>query len=127
MTGRFATKALSIGILCAGAFLALPSAGAPAQKWAAVAIDGKGRYGYAYGKPTRPAAVSSALKGCGDGCRLELAGQARCIAFVESRSGGYWYGTGFGPSEDSALATARRGCAAKAPAGSCSVVKVGCN
>jgi hypothetical protein len=126
--GKFAPKLPSIAIACAvGAFLALPTTAALAQQWAAIAIDGKGRYGYAYGKPTRPEAENGALKGCGQGCKLELAGQARCIAFVESRKGGYWYGTGFGPSEDKALATAKRGCEAKAPAGTCATVKSGCN
>jgi hypothetical protein len=122
---KFVARSLSVGIVCAGAFLVLPSI-AFAQDWAAIAIDGKGQWGYAYGKPTRPAAEAGALKGCGAGCRIELAGQARCVAFADSRKGGYWYGTGFGPSEDKAVATAKRGCAARAPADTCRVVKSGC-
>ena len=130
---KFAARSLLIvGVLGAATCFVLPSAAAlfrkaPAKKWAAIAIDGKGAWGYAYGKPTRPDAVKGALNGCGKPtCKLELAGQAQCVAFVDSRSGGYWYGTGFGPSEEKAIATAKRGCAAKAPADSCRVVKAGC-
>jgi hypothetical protein len=120
--------ALSIGILCASASMAIPSTAAPPQTWAAIAIDGKGHWGYAYGKPNRASAQTGAIKGCGaPDCRIELVGQARCLAFVDSKVGGYWYGTGFAPTQEGALGTARRGCAARAPAGTCRDIKAGCS
>jgi hypothetical protein len=49
-----------------------------------------------------------------------------CLAYVESRAGGYWYGVGLGRTQNAALSTARRGCGLGAPARTCRVVKALC-
>jgi hypothetical protein len=119
-------KSTAVVSLFAGAFFVLSGAAAQAQdRWAAIAIDGAGHWGYAYGKPNRPSAESGALGGCGaPGCKIESAEQARCLAFAESRAGGYWYGMGYGATEDAVVSTAKGGCSAGAPAGTCQVLKV---
>jgi Domain of unknown function (DUF4189) len=99
---------------------------ADAQRWVSVAANGKGRWGYAFGKATSENARAEALRGCGHGCHDEVTTRARCLAYVDSRSRGYWYGVGVGPTESAVLATARRGCGAGAPAGTCRAVKVVC-
>ena len=104
------------------------SSRANAEGWVAVAADGKGYWGYEFGKETEEQARAEALQGCGRGdCNVEAAARTRCFAYVESRSGGYWYGVGIGPSEDGVLSTARRGCGLGAPEGTCRVVKANCD
>ena len=99
------------------------------EDWVAVAADGKGYWGYAFGEATEEQARATALQGCGrSGCNIEGAARARCFAYVESREGaGYWYGVGIGPTEDGVLATAQRGCGLGAPQGTCRVVKASCH
>jgi hypothetical protein len=63
---------------------------APAQGWVAVAADSKGRWGYAFGERTSARAQAEALRGCGArGCDIQETARARCLAYVESRAGGY--------------------------------------
>jgi len=100
---------------------------AHAQGWVAVAADSKGRWGYAFGERTSARARAEALRGCGaPGCDIQDTARARCLAYVESRAGGYWYGVGLGRTQHAALSTARRGCGLGAPARTCRVVKALC-
>ena len=100
---------------------------AHAQGWVAVAADSKGRWGYAFGERTSARAQAEALRGCGArGCDIQETARARCLAYVESRAGGYWYGVGLGRTQNAALSTARRGCGLGAPARTCRVVKAIC-
>jgi hypothetical protein len=128
MMPQVTPESTAVVSLLAGAFFVLSGAAAQAQdRWAAIAVDGTGHWGYAYGKPDRLSAESEAFGGCGvQSCKIEFAEQARCLAFAESRAGGYWYGTGYGASEDAVVSTAKGGCSAGAPAGTCQVLKVVC-
>jgi uncharacterized protein DUF4189 len=94
-------KAMSNGVRTAvvvvcGLFIGgLGASGMPvqahAQGWVAVAADSKGRWGYAFGERTSARARAEALRGCGaPGCDIQDTARARCLAYVESRAGGYW-------------------------------------
>jgi hypothetical protein len=95
--------------------------------WAAIAVDGNGRWGYAVGQPSPDVAKNAALQGCGGGaCTILDALQARCIAYAESREGGYWYFGLFGPDEGTVQSNAMNACNKAAPAGSCRIVQSVC-
>jgi hypothetical protein len=121
----------AVVVVC-GLFIGgLGAIGMPAQAHAqgrvAVAADSKGRWGYAFGERTSAQARDEALRGCGArGCDIQETARARCLAYVESRAGGYWYGVGLGRTQNTALSTARRGCGLGAPARTCRVVKALC-
>lgn len=73
-------------------------------------------------------ARAAAIKGCGDGrCKVAVAGKARCYAYFESRSGGYWYGLALHTNLHTAVSVARGGCTGGAPAGTCKRVKSKCD
>jgi hypothetical protein len=102
-----------------------PSSSGP---WAAIAADGKGRWGYAVAQPSPDVARNAALQGCGDGaCQILDALQARCIAYAESRAnGGYWYFGHFGSDARSVENNAMSACWKAAPENSCALVKAVC-
>jgi hypothetical protein len=95
-------------------------------QWAAIAADGKGRWGYGTKFDSADGARKAALAGCGSGCKVEISAQNRCIAYAESKAGGYWYGASIGRTQNAVTAAARNACAAGAPKGSCKVVRVLC-
>lgn len=96
--------------------------------WAAIAVDGNGRWGYAVGQPSQNAASSGALQGCGDSaCKILDAQLAQCIAYAESRQGGYWYFAQLGPDLMTVQGIALNACIKAAPVGSCKLVKARCN
>jgi hypothetical protein len=96
--------------------------------FAALAANGKGFWGYAVGQVSDEAARDAALKGCGQAvCKIAISGQNRCIAYYESRTGGYWYGLALGPTLAGVLRVARSGCTKGAPAGTCKLVKQICS
>ncbi|MCW5773473.1 MAG: DUF4189 domain-containing protein [Rhodospirillaceae bacterium] len=96
--------------------------------FAALAANGKGFWGYAVGQSSEAAARSAALKGCGQAdCRIAISGRNKCVAYYESRRGGYWYGLALGPSVSYVRRTALGGCAKGAPAGTCRLVKQICS
>ncbi len=109
-----------------GAITLAKPAAAAAELWAAVAVDGKGRWGYAVGKPTAAQARGGALAGCGSGCRIEKVLRARCLAYSESRERGYWYYVHFGAPQSSVEESALDACRKAAPTGSCKLVKAVC-
>jgi len=94
--------------------------------WAAIVSDGRGRWSYSLGQKTEDEAKNDAMHLCGAACRVDVIGQNRCLAFVESRSGGYWYGVSVGGSERNAADQAKEACQRGAPAGTCEVVKAFC-
>ena len=95
--------------------------------WAAIAADGNGGWGSAVGQPSQDEARNAALKDCGgSACKILDALQSRCIAYVESRQGGYWYFDWIGPNESNVQNNALNACNKKAPAGSCKIVKSIC-
>ena len=94
--------------------------------WAAIAADGKGRWGDAVGQPSQDEARNAALKDCGSGCKVLDALEASCIAYAESRQGGYWYFDWLGPNESVVQNNVLNACNKKAPAGSCKLVKSIC-
>jgi hypothetical protein len=96
-------------------------------EWAAVAADGQGRWGFAVGMQSEADARSGALGGCGSAsCKIEGIAQAECIAYAESRSGGYWYGLGVDHTKWLVQSVAQGGCSKGAPAGTCKLVDARC-
>ena len=119
------TAAALAALLPAAAFAEFTGAPPPAQ--VAVAADGQGRWGYTItrvGQTVDPSAA--ALRNCGPGCRIEAKGDATCVAYFESRAGGYWYGVGIGKSAQQVEKTALHGCALGDPAGTCRGLKSTC-
>ncbi|MGH6815948.1 MAG: DUF4189 domain-containing protein [Hyphomicrobiaceae bacterium] len=139
MQRTFAKFIASKGLACAAAAaagLALTFAAAiwqsPVQAqeltWGAIAVDGKGSWGWAHGGNNKAGAANTAVSGCGaPGCRAVMVVRAKCIAFADSRSGGYWYGHAFGPTNGAVTNAARSFChEAGAPSGSCRIRHVTC-
>ncbi len=105
-----------------------PASATSTGPWAAIAADGKGRWGYAVGQPSPDVAKNAALQGCGDSaCTILDALKARCIAYAESRAnGGYWYFGHFGADTRTVENNAMRACWKAAPSNSCALVKAAC-
>jgi hypothetical protein len=101
-----------------------PAFGGP---WAALAANGKGNWGFALGVMDQAGARNAAMRGCGAAdCKIEIAAQARCFAYFESRRGGYWYGLSLDQTLARVIEVARGGCQRGAPAGSCRQVRAQC-
>jgi hypothetical protein len=103
--------------------------GGASGPWSAVAANQKGVWGYAVGRPDQAKARADAVNGCGSGassCTDVSAAQVPCIAYAESRQGGYWFGVGMGATTAAVTDVAMRGCSSGAPAGSCKLVKAVC-
>lgn len=101
----------------------LPTSG----PWAAIAADGNGRWGYAVSQPSQDEAANAALTDCGgSGCKIIGALQARCLAYAESREGGYWYFGFLGFKESDVQNKSLNACNNAAPAGSCKLLKSIC-
>jgi hypothetical protein len=97
--------------------------------WSAVAFNGSGRWGFAVGQPSSGDASSKAVAGCGGagfGCKVGLVAQAPCIAYVESRTNGYWFGFSVDQSQSRVESVATGGCSSGAPSGTCQLVKSIC-
>jgi hypothetical protein len=123
---HIALKSLVVGALVGGGVLAGSATAARADDWVALAVDRAGHWGWQF-HGSRHVARERALGFCGSsGCSVEFTERARCIAYVESRAGGYWYGTAYSSSRDGAASIALGGCGAGAPSGTCRVVKAHC-
>lgn len=96
-----------------------------ASEWSAFASNERGRWGFALHQANENTAVQLAIKGCGgfaNGCKSFWTTRDRCVAYAESRQGGYWYAAGGGESREQAEANAVRFCQnGAAPANSCAV------
>ena len=112
---------------CATAKATATPAPPQAGPWGALAADSAGHWGYGVGFATEASAREAAIKGCGNRrCKIAVAGQARCYAYFDSRSRGYWYGLALHTSLQTAISVAREGCSKGAPAGTCKQVKAQC-
>ena len=99
---------------------------AQSQGYAAVAVDGHGGWGASLGQSTPKLAGADAVRRCGGDCRVVMTGRGRCVAFADSKRGGYWYGHAYGTSAAAVQKIAMQGCSAGAPAGTCRVLHVNC-
>ncbi|GEP05230.1 DUF4189 domain-containing protein [Methylobacterium oxalidis] len=116
-------KRARLAVVAAVSILAMGGSGVFAQEsgWVAVATNGHGAFGYAYGKSSADAARETALSGCGaPGCHIEVVQAARCFAYVK---GDQTYGVGVGPSSDAAIGNATKFCSTGP---GCRTVKAGC-
>jgi uncharacterized protein YkwD len=99
----------------------------PAQagggSWSAFATNERGYWGYAVHQPNEDQARRLAANGCGGsarGCTIFWTTTNTCVAYAESRTGGYWYAAGGGNTAQEATANALRYCqSGTAPANSC--------
>lgn len=95
--------------------------------FSAIAADRRGSWGFAVGMRTEAEARSGALRGCGlPACSIQRVARAPCIAYVESRSGGYWFGFSIDQTQAKVRSVAQAGCAKGAPAGTCRLVDARC-
>jgi hypothetical protein len=95
--------------------------------WAAVAADGKGHWGFAVGQQSEAEARTKAVQGCSQpACKVAMAGQGACIAYADSRAGGYWYGVSIVATKWYAESVAKDWCAKGAPRGTCKVARSVC-
>lgn len=95
-------------------------------QWSAFAASDRGDWGFGVHQATEGVARQLAADGCGGsgvGCKVFWTTTDRCVAFAESRAGGYWYAAGGGNNQNEANANAIRFCqSGTAPANSCQVV-----
>jgi len=124
--GQLAIKSIVIGSLVAGAGLAWSGTAVQAQNWVSIAVDRAGHWGWQF-SPDPGSSRYRAISNCGaPGCTADFTARARCMAFVESRAGGYWFGDAYGPNRAYVVSVALSGCRGGAPAGTCQVVKWYC-
>ncbi|MBI1383610.1 MAG: DUF4189 domain-containing protein [Rhizobiales bacterium] len=99
-------------------------------QWSAFATNYRGYWGYGVHQADQGTASQLALNGCGGSarnCKVFWTTTDRCVAYAESRSGGFWLAAGGGTSADGARANALRFCqSGTAPAGTCAVKLVNC-
>ena len=128
----------SIGLVCAKPQIAdeqpsppaPPAPGDQSGTWSAFSSNGQGNWGYAAHRASEGLATGLAMEGCGGagaGCKVFWTTEDSCVAYAESRSGGYWYAAGGGQSLDEAAGNALRFCqSGTAPANSCRIAFSGC-
>jgi hypothetical protein len=98
----------------------------PAGPWAAVAINGAGRWGASVASEGPAIAVQDALKQCGNGCRIMAQGPGRCVAVALSKAGSTMFGYSYGADREEVQSFAMKGCTDHAPADRCRVRLVKC-
>jgi len=95
--------------------------------FAAVAVDGTGRWGASIHSGGSVVAERDEIRRCGGRAgRVVMLGAGRCVAFAQSRSGGYWIGFAHGNNRAAVQGIAMRGCTDRAPPGSCRLEHVNC-
>ena len=116
--------ACTLPVSVAGARLAAGGRGA----WSAFSIGADGHWGQGVHRDSFADASRAAMAECGNaGCKVTTSTTDRCVAFAESRQGGFWWAVGGGLTEANASANAVRYCQnGTAPAGSCGVARVSC-
>jgi hypothetical protein len=105
--------------------------GEPARgEWSAFATNSNGRWGYATHYATAQDAQNLAVNGCGGsgkGCKTFWTTKDKCVAYAESRQGGFWYAAGGGGSAQQANQNALKYCqSGTAPPGSCKTTVTRC-
>jgi hypothetical protein len=106
--------------------------GQPARgDWSSFASNGSGNWGYATYYATQADAQNLAVNGCGGagkGCKAFWTTNAKCVAYAESRQGGYWYAAGGANDANQANQNALKFCqSGSAPPGSCKVTLSKCH
>ena len=98
--------------------------------FSAFASDGRGRWGFSVFQADQGRAQGLALNGCGGagiGCKVFFTTADRCVAYAESRQGGYWFAAGSSTTPQRASNNAIRLCqSGTAPAGSCKATVTRC-
>jgi uncharacterized protein YkwD len=105
--------------------------GEPARgEFSAFATNAQGRWGYATHYATAQDAQNLAVNGCGgagQGCKTFWTTKDKCVAYAESRQGGYWYAAGGGGGAQQANQNALKYCqSGTAPPGSCKTTVTKC-
>jgi hypothetical protein len=119
-------KSRLLGSLTAGVIFALSAPASQAQDWVSVAVDQMGHWGWQF-DPDYNGARDRALDHCGaPGCGTRFTVRNRCIAYVESHVGGYWFGVAHSESRKEVANIAMGACSEGAPASTCQIVKVHC-
>jgi len=99
--------------------------GGHAGDWSVFAANKKGLWGYGVNYDTEAEALTAAVNGCGGpakGCAAFYSAKDKCVAYAESRQGGYWYAAGSAGNEQQADQNALKYCqSGTAPPGSCKV------
>lgn len=106
-----------------------PPGGSASGPWLAIAANDKGIWGFAKGQGSEQQARTNALAGCGprsNGCSVKAAVQAKCFAYAEFKTGGYWYGIGYSSDVGNASRIAKEICGGKPAVRACTVVKSTC-
>lgn len=99
-------------------------------EWSAFATNSKGNWGYATHYASAQDAQNLAVNGCGgagQGCKAFWTTKDKCVAYAESRQGGFWYAAGGGGSAQVANQNALKYCqSGTAPPGSCKTTVTKC-
>jgi pathogenesis-related protein 1 len=102
----------------------------PRGDWSAFATDAKGNWGYGAHWADQQHARNLAVDGCGGtgiGCKVFWTTRDKCVAYAESRQGGFWYAAGGGGTKAQANQNALKFCqSGTAPPNSCKVVVAEC-
>ena len=99
-------------------------------EFSAFANDGRGRWGFSVFQAAQDVAQQSAVNGCGGsnvGCRVVYTTRDACVAYAESRQGGYWFGVSGGTSQQQVSQSSVHSCqSGSAPPNSCRGVLARC-
>ena len=105
--------------------------GGHAGDWSVFAANKKGLWGYGVNYDTEAEALTAAVNGCGGyvkGCAVFYSAKDKCVAYAESRQGGYWYAAGSAGNGQQADQNALKYCqSGTAPSGSCKVIFSKCH
>ena len=115
-------------VLCIASFFLAAGAGEAAAGWSSIAVDSfNARWGWTHNYRGQGEAIVSAQNACGTlNCRTQFFTNAKCIAYAESRAGGFWFGTGAGNTRWRVRDTALSGCSRGAPVGTCRILLDAC-
>lgn len=99
-----------------------PAAGGRGE-FSAFATNWRGNWGYGVHQASEQQARTLAVNGCSaSGCEIFWTTRDQCVAYAESRTGGFWLAAGGGTSRQQAEANAIRFCqSGTAPANSCAI------
>src|SRR5262245_53252802 len=90
--------------------------------WSSIATDDRGSWGWTHNYRGKGEAIVDAMNACGNlSCVWKFVTTRKCIAYAESRAGGYWYGISRGNASARVRAGALEACARGAPAGTCHI------
>jgi hypothetical protein len=121
-----------VGVLVVGSTVLSAGAAVQAQHeeggvdWVSMAVDKAGRWAWQW-DATFEGARLRALDRCGESeCGTAFTVHARCIAYAESHTRGYWYGVAHGRDHAEVQSMAMDGCGQGAPPDTCHIVRNHC-